>query len=218
MEALERTFNSNDWITVVFLLSLICLVFARAFFLGRFQNFMILPFNNKYIFLYNKKGSLVHGFHLVLTFFTFMNFSLYLVLAGNTLLGVEIYPDASFLILSGGLLAGFFLIKIGLQLGGSAILEFKSLASSLVFRKLTYLNYSALVMFAANLLLGYVSSNSKPIIFSSLLLILVINGIGWISILKIHQKLIAAHLFYFILYLCALEIAPFLIIAKLLND
>jgi hypothetical protein len=218
MEALERTFDSNDWITIVFLLSLFCLVFARAFFLSRFQNFIILPFNNKYIFLYNKKGRLVHGFHIALTLFGFMNFSLYLVLAGNVLFSQEFNPVASYLLWAGGILLVFFLAKIGLQLGGSAILEFKTLAASLVFRKNTYLNYSALVMFIANLLLGYVYQDSKPIVYISLFLILSVNAIGWFSILKIHQKLITTHFFYFILYLCALEIAPFLIIANLLND
>ncbi len=218
MEALERSFYSKDWITIIFLLSLLCLVFARAFFLSRFQNFMILPFNNKYIFLYNKKGRLVHGFHVALTLFGFLNFSLYLVLAGSVVLDVDFHPEASYLLWSGGGLLGFFLVKSGLQLGGSAVLEFRDLASSLIFRKNTYLNYSALVMFAANLLLGYVYPDSRLIVFTSLFLILTVNIIGWFSILKIHQKLITTHFFYFILYLCALEIAPFLIIANLLND
>jgi hypothetical protein len=105
-----------------------------------------------------------------------------------------------------------------MQLGGGLILEFSKITSSLVFKKMTYLNYSAFVMFAANLLLGYVIPNSKTVLFAGISLILAINIIGWISILKIHQKLIATHLFYFILYLCTLEFAPFLIIANLLND
>ena len=218
MEALQRTFHSNDWITVVFLLSLFCLVFARAFFLSRFQNFMILPFNNKYIFLYNKKGRLQHGFHLALTLFGFLNLSLYLVLSGKALFGQDFEPGGYYLLTIGGFLAGFFLIKMGLQLAGGFILEFGDLSSSVIFKKMTYLNYSALVMFAANLLLGYVAGDSKPVVFASIFLILGINGIGWIGILKIHQKVISSHLFYFILYLCALEIAPFLIVANLLND
>ena len=218
MEALERTFESNDWITAVFLLSLLCLVFARAFFYSRFQNFIILPFNNKYIFLYNKKGRLVHGFHLAMTLFMFLNLCLYLTLVAGTLLPPEIHADgAALLLIAAGLLL-FFGGKFLLQFAGGAILEFRGLLASLIFKKMTYLNYSALVMFLANLLLGYVLRDSKVIVFTSLILILVINLIGWIGILKIHQKLIASHLFYFILYLCTLEIAPFLIISNLLKD
>ena len=218
MEVLERTIHSNDWITAVFLLSLICLVVARAFFLSRFQNFMILPFNNKYIFLYNKKGRLVHGFHLLLTLFAFLNTTLYLVLAGRVLFGDAVETGGYYLLIAGSLLAGFFLLKIGLQMSGGLILEFKELTSSLIFKKMSYLNYSALIMFAANLLLGYTATDSKIVIIASMIPILGVNAIGWISILKIHQKLIASHLFYFILYLCTLEIAPYLVIAHFLKD
>lgn len=218
MEALERTLASNDWITAVFLLSLLCLVFARAFFFSRFQNFIILPFNNKYIFLYNKKGRLLHGFHLALTLFMFLNLCLYLTLVAGALLPVETQTNGAFLLVTGLVLLLFFGGKLLLQFAGGAVMEFSSLLASIVFKKMTYLNYSALLMFVANLLLGYVLRDSKVVVFTSLILIFAINLIGWIGILKIHQKLIASHVFYFILYLCTLEIAPFLIISNLLKD
>ena len=50
MEAVERMVLSNDWITGILLLSLLCMVFAKELFYNRFLNFIILPFNNKYIF------------------------------------------------------------------------------------------------------------------------------------------------------------------------
>ncbi len=217
MEALERTFESKDWISAIFLLSLLCLVFARAFFLSRFRNFVILPFNNKYIFLYNKKGQLTHGFHLAMTLFFFMNLCVYLVLVAGTLLPDEIRAQGRLLpIIVGGLLL-FFGGKLGLQAATAAILELKPLLASVVFKKMTYLNYSGLVMFIANLLLGYLFEGSKPLVYSSLLLVLLVNLIGWLGILKIHQKAITSHFFYFILYLCTLEIAPYLIISNLLK-
>ncbi|WP_256463650.1 DUF4271 domain-containing protein [Flavobacterium sp. HJ-32-4] len=42
-----------------------------------------------------------------------------------------------------------------------------------------------------------------------LFIIIAINGITYLSSLKTYQNLIVSHLFYFILYLCALEIAPY---------
>lgn len=218
MEVIQRAVPTNDWITLIFVMSLFCLVFARAFFLSRFQNFMILPFNNKYIFLYNKKGRLTHGFHIALSLFMFLNLSLFSLFVFSILFDTHISPEGSLLLVSGGLLLVYFFMKIGMQLLGGLILEFSKVTSALVFKKMTYLNYSALVMFMANLLLGYVVKDSKLIVLISICIILLINCIGWISILKIHQKLIASHLFYFILYLCTLEFAPFLIIANLLND
>lgn len=218
MEVIQRAVPTNDWITLIFVMSLFCLVFARAFFLSRFQNFMILPFNNKYIFLYSKKGRLTHGFHIALSLFMFLNLSLFALFVFSILFDTQMSPGGAMLLVSGGLLLIYFFMKIGMQLLGGLILEFSKVTNALVFKKMTYLNYSALVMFFANLLLGYVVKDSKVVLLISIGLILLINGIGWISIVKIHQKLIASHLFYFILYLCTLEFAPFLIIANLLND
>lgn len=218
MEALQRTLHSTDWITFVFLFSLLCLVFAKSFFYSQFKNFIILPFNNKYIFLYNKNGNLLHGFHLSLSLFQLLNLSLYFILASSIFPGPDMVTNHSFLLLATAILSVFFLLKVGLQLTTGIVFGFEKLSATVIFKKMTYMNYSSLVMFGANLLLGYVFQGSKPVILVSLFLILLINLIGWIGIVKIHQKLIASHFFYFILYLCTLEIAPFLIIAYLLKD
>jgi hypothetical protein len=73
-------------------------------------------------------------------------------------------------------------------------------------------------MLAANIILTYVLNDSKIVVFVSIFLIVVVNVIGWITIIKNYQKIISSYFFYFILYLCALEIAPFVIIANYLKD
>jgi hypothetical protein len=218
MEALERSVSSTDWITLVFLLSLLCLVFTKSMFEGRFFSFIILPFNNKYIFLYNKKGRLLHGFHLVQSLFLLLNLSLFLLLAFPAFPEIPPVSNAVLLLLAFAGLLAFFLAKLGLQLVVGLLFDLETLIAELIYKKMTYLNYSSLVMFGANLLLAYVWPASKPVVFLSVFLILLINLIGWAGILKIHQKLITSYFFYFILYLCALELAPFLIIAYLLKD
>ena len=59
MEAVLRTAQTPDWITFLIFASLIFIVSAKGLFYGRYMNFIILPFNNKYIFLYNKKDKLM---------------------------------------------------------------------------------------------------------------------------------------------------------------
>jgi hypothetical protein len=73
-------------------------------------------------------------------------------------------------------------------------------------------------MLVANIILTYVLNDSKIVVFGSIFLIVVVNVIGWITIIKNYQKIISSYFFYFILYLCALEIAPFVIIANYLKD
>ena len=156
MEAVARYIESTDWISAVFLLGLLLLVFAKGLFYSRFLTFVILPFNNKYIFLYNKKDRLLHGFHMALTLFMFLNLCLYLTLVAGTLMPQGTRADGAFLLVTGLVLLLFFGGKLLLQFAGGAVMEFSGLLASIIFKKMTYLNYSALVMFVANLLLGYV--------------------------------------------------------------
>ena len=103
-------------------------------------------------------------------------------------------------------------------MGNGFIFNSNRTISELIFKKLSYLNYSGLVMFAANVILCYVAKDSAVVVYIAFALILLINAIGWVTLLKNHQNFLAGNFFYFILYLCALEIAPFVILGSYLND
>ncbi len=171
--------------------------------------------------MYNKKEILLNWFHVFFTLFQVINFSLfiYLVLQIFFKEGSLIRIDSSYgyPIILGGLFI-FLLVKAALQLGNGFIFNSNRIISDLIFKKLSYLNYSALVMFAANILLCYVFKDALIVVYAAFFLILLINAIGWVTLLRNHQNFLAANFFYFILYLCALEIAPFVIIGSYLND
>ena len=199
-------------------ISLLMVAIAKTLFYNRFTNFIILPFNNKYISLYNKKDKLVNWFHIFFSVFQLLNFSIYIYYISKILFegGTQDYLLSIFLILS--LLILYLLSKILLQLGGGIIFNNHRVIVELIFRKLTYLNYSGIIMLIANIILSYIIPNSKIVLFISIFLIGLINLIGWVRIIKNYQILISGYFFYFILYLCALEIAPFVIIANYLKD
>ena len=218
MEPILRATENLDWITLLVFCSLIFLVVAKSLFYARFLNFIILPFNNKYIFMYNKKDKLVNLFNIFFTAFQIINISVFIYLAVN-ILWQKTGLSASFLffiILAGWLL--FLVLKILFQLGGGFIFGSGKTIGELIFKKLSYLNYSSLIVFVANIILLYIGKNSEIVVYSAILLVLLINIIGWVTLLRNHQKFLAYNFFYFILYLCALEIAPLVIIGSYLKD
>ena len=218
MEPILRNPNTADWISLIILASILLMVFAKNTFYGRFLNFIILPFNNKYIFMYNKKDRLFNWFHIFLTLFQLLNFSLFIYLASNILFASgEKYDIMRY----GSILLGltlFWGFKVFFQLGNGFIFNSKNIISEIVFKKLSYLNYSGIAMLLINLLLHFVFRGSKTIVIIGILVIFLINAIGWITILRNHQKFIAGNFVYFILYLCALEIAPIIIIGGYLIE
>ena len=196
-------------------------VLAKGTFYNRFLNFIILPFNNKYVFMYNKKEKLLNWFHIFFTIFQVINFSLFIYLALQV-----VFKDDSFLNMDSSYsypiifvaLFLFLLIKVLLQLGNGFIFNANKVISELIFKKLSYLNFSSLVMFTANIVLSYVFKDSHLVVYVAFFFVLLINVIGWVTLLKNHQNFLANNFFYFILYLCALEITPFVIIGSYLND
>ncbi len=219
MEPLLRHIENIDWVTILIFSSLLLIVVAKSTFYNRFLNFIILPFNNKYIFMYNKKDKLINWFHIFFTIFQIINFSLFLFLSWKIFFGSEETEEMNLYIFPAilGSVLIFLVLKISLQLGNGFIFKSSKVISELVFKKLSYLNYSGLIMFIANVVLSYVLKDSKAVVFVTFFLILSINTIGWITLLRNHQKFIAHNFFYFILYLCALEIAPWVIIGSYLN-
>ncbi|SHI35814.1 DUF4271 domain-containing protein [Pseudozobellia thermophila] len=216
MEPILRTAGTADWMTIILVASLLFLVLAKRLFYTRFLNFIILPFNNKYIFLYNKKEKLVNWFHILFTVFQTTNFALFVYLARKTIAPPnDEYPFMYLIIL--GFILLFLLVKTTLQLANGYIFGSNKVVSEVIFKKLSYFNYSGIVMFMANLLIVYVVKTPNLVIYGAILLILLINIIGWVTVLRNHQKFIANYFFYFILYLCALEISPFIIIGGYLQ-
>jgi hypothetical protein len=110
------------------------------------------------------------------------------------------------------------LIKILLERLIGSLFEIDALIDSYLFQKTTYKNYTGFVLLPINILLIYTLSPSKSMIYVILGLIFSINLIGFITSFKNHQKVLLNSLFYFILYLCALEIGPYLILYRLILD
>ena len=111
-------------------------------------------------------------------------------------------------------IAVFVLIKVLLERLIGSLFEIDKLTDLYLFQKITYKNYLGILLLPINALLLFAFEPTLDIIYGIIILLLIINIIGLISSLKSHQSLIKNNLFYFILYLCALEIAPYIILYK----
>ena len=217
MEPIARTFGQTDWITITLMASLLFPLIAKSIYYPRFLNFIILPFNNKYISMYTKKEKLFNWFHFLMSIFQIINTTLFIFFIWRAYLNPTeskipyIFP----LLLTGVFL--YITAKTMSQLFNGFIFNSYNTFNELIFKKLTYLNYSSIILFIANVFLAYVFIDSTIVIIIGLILFLVINIIGWVTVIRNYQKLISTYFFYFILYLCALEIAPLVIMGSFLK-
>jgi len=218
MNPIYRNIISLDWMTLILGFSLLLLALGKYFFKSTFSTFFILPFNNKYLALSKKKGRFFNWFHLLLTLFQLLNISLFAFLASNVLSNKQLdsYPTIFWIALV--FILAYLAVKTLLQLGNGYFFENLKIMNDLIFKKLSYFNYGGIIAFLGNIIIIYILQDSKPVVYATLFLILLINAIGLVTILRNHQKLIVANILYFILYLCTLEISPLVIIGSYLND
>lgn len=217
MNPIDRAILSTDWITIALFLSMVFLTLGKYLFQNRFSSFITLPFNNKYIVLYNKKGQRFYGFHMFLTLFQLINFALFLFICQKNLLDAPLgtTPRAFFTLMGWILL--FQLLKLGAQRLKGFVFNTQDLVSELLFYKTSYLNYSSLIMGIGNVILVYIVKD-PAVLYVTILLFLFINGIGILRLLKDYQNIAFPYFSYFILYLCTLDIAPLLLLVSYVKD
>ena len=157
MNPIERSIESLDWMTIALVLSLVILSLSKYLFQTKFLNFLVLPFNNKYIVLSNKKGRLFHWFHIFITFFQFINLALFIFLNKKLLGSPTSEEDSiqSFLTILAFIIL-FQLIKILVQWFKGFVFDTTEMITDLIYEKITYFNHSSLVMFISNVILIYV--------------------------------------------------------------
>ena len=217
-EVLYRAAQNIDWITIILCCSIISIVVAKSLYYHRFANFMILPFNNKYIFMYNKKDKLSHWFTIFLSIFQLLNFALFVYYIDSIFHFSNATKSSNLYFGILGMVLLFFMIKIILNLSNAFVFNITDTISEFLFKNIAYLNYSGFVLLFANILLTYVLKDSKTVVYISFVLFFIINMIGWVVVIRNNQKLIANNFFYFILYLCALEITPIVLLGDYFKD
>lgn len=220
MEPIIRAQSIPEWTVGILFVSLGLLAMSKWAFEQRHSSFLNLLNDNSYIFVFNKKKAYLHPFHWTWNLFAILNTSLFFYL--STGLGFENQAYLSNGAIHYGpllvVVAGFVILKPLLQNFHGWLFGNQKILKEIFFKKSSYFNYANVVLFTANIFFVFISPNSKVLFYSALFLFLMVMLIGWVVVLRNYQKYLLEHLFYFILYLCALEIAPFLIIASIFNS
>lgn len=208
-----REFISNEWITIILVICLFLLTTAKLLFPSRFSDFLATPGNSKYLKIYSREQKFIDLFDGLLYLNFAISFSLFGFLIYKHLISdLEFELFLFFKIVFG--VATIVLIKILLERLIGSIFNIDALIDNYLFQKTSYKNYLGILLLPINILLTYTLAPTK-IVFSVIIgSLLLLNSIGFITSLKTHQKLIISNLFYFILYLCAFEIAPYIILYK----
>lgn len=203
-----RTITNKDWATIIFIAALGIIALTKSFFENRFADFIKLIFSDKYIKIYKDSSHLWSGFTIALFFVQIISLAFFMQLILHSF-GYVSKTDWVVFIQLITFLGFFILSKYLLEKIVASSFTFEEFTEQFNLRKLSYRTYAGLLILPINLILFYNSISSRSFIIILIGAIVTINVLTYILSLKNFQNLIFSKLFYFILYLCTLEIAPY---------
>jgi hypothetical protein len=212
-----RNYITHEWFTIFTIIGLFAVVVAKYLNTLRFNDFMYVIGNSKYLKIYTKDQKFIDQFDSFLFINLSLSLSIFIYFAYSTFITPVNFELVVFLKL---LLAvsTIIIIKTLLERLIGGLFEIESLIDNYLFQKITFKNFSGLVFLIANLFLLYTSIRLDIILISALTIVCIINVIGFLSSIKTHQNLINLNFFYFLLYLCALEIGPYILLYKVIRE
>ena len=204
----ERITENTDWVTLLFVLSFAIIALTKSIFENRFNEFMQLLFSNKYIKIYRDGSHLKSGFILFLFLVQIISIALFIQLS-LTVFGYGSKTDwVLFIQITTGLLF-FILSKFLIEKIVAVAFEIEEFVDQFNVLKVSYRTYIGLFLLPIDIILFYYTSISRNILLVIIAIVLISNTITYLISIKNYQKLIFGKLFYFILYLCTFEIAPY---------
>lgn len=214
MDISERLIVSTDWATYMLLASFVLLALAKYIYPKRFHEFSLLPLTNQYFFVHGKNDALGHPFNIMLFTVQVLCVSIFIFLFFQVFNPSEAQNNKWLFLQICTAYCVFVLIKYSLEKMVANIFSIDDAINNYLYQKLSYRNFLGILFFVGNLFFLYIF---RPTALALLFFgagILVLNAIALLYSYKKNGKLILHNFFYFILYLCALEIAPYIILYK----
>jgi len=208
-----RDIISNELFTVLMVIGLTIIAAAKLVAPQRFNDFIYVLGNFKYLKIYAKDQKFLDKFDALLFSNLVISASIFCYLIYQYTTETKIISiNILFKLVFG--IATFILIKVLIERLIASLFEMDKLIDQYLFQKISYKNYLGLLLLPINALLIFTIKPTLPIFYVIIALLLIVNLFGVITSFKTHQNTIKSNLFYFILYLCALEIASYVILYK----
>jgi len=211
MQALDRIDYSNNWLTLVFLFVVLLLVVLKAInqqkLIGYFSAFFMKGFIVKKT---EERESLLSVFNIVFFCFSAIVYAMFFSFLAAFF--IDITVDFAVFMTVLGLVCVYLVLSLVLDVGLANLFEIQHETGYLFSTKIAYRYAISLILFPVLIITSYSSLGTFVLLFVFAMLFLVSLLLLFVN----NKNLILNKLFYFILYLCALEIAPLLIIYKMM--
>jgi hypothetical protein len=203
-----RLSDNSDWVTLLFLICFATIAVTKSVFENRFGDFANLLFSDKYNKVYRESSNLKNGFTIALFFVQVISVSFFIQLSlsiygyGSKTDWMQYLQIANFLLF-------FILAKVLIEKIIATSFHIEEFVEQFNHQKVSYRTYIGLFLLPINMLFFYYDTTTTTLPTIIIGIVIAANLVTYVVSIKNYQNLIFSKLFYFILYLCSLEIAPY---------
>ena len=203
-----RILETRDWATIIFIIAFILVAIAKSVFENRFSDYIKLIVSDKYIKVYKDSAHLMSGFTILLFLVQLISLAFFIQLI-LSYFGYASKTDWILFIQIFTFLMVFVLSKFLVEKIIATAFNIEEFTEQFNLQKVSYRTYIGLLVLPIDIILFYNENPSNILIMLFIGIVLTINLLTYLISLKNYQKFLLSKVFYFILYLCALEIAPY---------
>jgi hypothetical protein len=203
-----RVIENKDWATILFVISFATIAMTKSVFENRFADFVKLIYSDKYTNIYKDSSHLKSGFTIALFFVQIISFAFFIQLC-LSFFGYASKTDWISYIQIITLLIFFILSKFLIEKIIATAFDIEEFIEQFNLQKVTFRTYIGLFILPIDIFLFYNDTISRNFLILLISILLITNALTYLVSIKNYQNVIFGKLFYFILYLCALEIAPY---------
>lgn len=218
-EGFERIVTTSDWITLFFLVILLLISILQLNFQSRFNKLFSLIYSEKYYTDFLKTRPLIFNrFHVIFFFIIIFNISLFFYLIFKEYKMDQMHDDFITYVKILTLTIAYVGLRYFIGILISGILDLSDQHNYFTFLKISNLSLLSILSFPFIILVYYSIGLFHKFLITFSLVALVGFGLFRYFVLIRNEKLGFSNLFYLFLYLCALEIAPIIVVYKLFVD
>ncbi|KQX15128.1 MULTISPECIES: DUF4271 domain-containing protein [unclassified Flavobacterium] len=204
-----RILENKDWATLLFVVTFAVVAMTKSAYETRFSEFSKLIFSDKYAKIYRDNNHLKSSFTIGLFFVQVISFAFFILLTLNIFDDSIKKTDWILFIQIATFLLYFILAKYLIEKIVATSFNIDDFADLFNLQKVTYRTYIGVLILPINAVLFYYDNIPQIIPLVIIGVSLCLSLYSYFISIKTYQNVIFSKLFYFILYLCALEIAPY---------
>jgi hypothetical protein len=205
---LPRILSNDHWAAYLWVICLVCLVIAKYISESGFFEYLSIFSNDKYLKSNRENKLSINWFLVVLYLLNLIVLSFVLLLIADYL---DLADKLDFVhyIKIFTFLSTFLLSKQIIEKIVAISFDIEEVSTQYNFHKLSYQTYVGVLLLPVTAIVYYIEGSSDFWLAFLVIYAVFLIVVSYFKTTQLHQNWLFSRIFYFILYLCTLEIAPF---------